>query len=31
MEAYYDNGREKSGKDVIEWAIEFEKNGAENC
>lgn len=27
-EAYYDNGREKSGKDVIEWAIESEKNGA---
>lgn len=27
-EAYYDNGREKSGFDVLEWAIEAEKLGA---
>tara|TARA_B110000444_G_scaffold77883_1_gene73657 strand:- start:3371 stop:4132 length:762 start_codon:yes stop_codon:yes gene_type:complete len=27
-EAYFDNGREKSGLDAIEWAIEGEKRGA---
>lgn len=27
-EAYYDNGREHSGRDVIEWAVEGEKRGA---
>jgi len=27
-EAYYDNGRERSGKDVIEWAIKAESLGA---
>ena len=27
-EAYYDNGREHSGKDVIEWAIKAESLGA---
>ena len=27
-EAFYDNGREKSGLDVVEWAVKGEKNGA---
>ena len=27
-EAYYNNGREKSGKDVIKWAVEAENLGA---
>jgi len=26
-EAFYDNGREPSGRDVVEWCIECEKNG----
>ncbi len=27
-EAFYDNGREKSGLDVVEWAVKGEENGA---